>query len=130
MDPGYELTTEFVTIEGIAAAIRDDLGADMDEEFPARDDPAKAGLINRAFRATVRYLLERVIVRSDQLSTTLSAVFVRVAERRLKSVGLADQTTEPFVRARAAGHDDWPAFVILARRDVLASAIQDEGEVF
>ena len=106
-------------IEVIAAAIRDELGAEIDA-YPGGRVPEQADPINRAFRAVVTALL-----RDDKAPspTTVSLALRTVAERRLAADGFEALQARCLLDEEPAGCDDWLAFLILSSRSQVADAL-------
>src|SRR5438046_10168336 len=81
-----EQTDEFALIELIAAALREELGAAIEEQ-PGFRDPSEAGQVNRAFRVMARAILRTIAPPQAALPGLLSRVLDRLARPR-HAVGL------------------------------------------
>ena len=126
MFDAYERTVEFATIEGIAAALRAELGPEIEDQ-PGWRDPADAGQANRAYRAAARRILSAIAPRSTDLAGLLSWVLGRVARRRLAAGGLDARRAEVLLNLGPGPRDDWLAFLTLAPWPEVEHLLEDEG---
>ena len=113
MDDADEWAAEFAAVAGIAAAIRAELGAEIDHEYPGLRDPAEAGQVNRAFRAAARHVLGAFAPPGDDLPALVTRALAEVARRRLAADGLDAAAIDALLALEPAGRDDWVAFLIL-----------------
>ena len=110
-DP-YARTIEFALLERIAAALRDELGSEIEEQ-PALHDPAQAGQVNRAYRVVALSILRTIVPSEEHLGDVLTWVLTRMVQRRLADCGLDDQQARSLLGMEPADRDDWLAFLIL-----------------
>ena len=124
-DP-YERTVEFALIERIAAALRDELGSDMEDQ-PALHDPALAGQVNRAFRLVVRTILSTIVPRSEDLASVLTWTLNRIVRRRLAQAGMDDREAALLLGMEQVTRDDWTALLILTTSEELRHVLREQG---
>ncbi len=114
MSDAYERTAEFALLAGIAEALRDELGDEIEEQ-PALHDPELAGQVNRAYRITARCILRTIVPPSEDLAAVLNWALTRLARRRLAEGGLDERQIDLLLAMEAADRDDWLAFLILTQ---------------
>ena len=124
-DP-YERTIEFALIERIAAALREALGSEIEEQ-PALHDPAQAGQVNRAYRVVALCILTTIVPPEENLPDVLNWVLTRIAQRRLADCGLDDQQASSLLGMEPADRDDWLAFLILTTPQQIEHILQNRG---
>jgi hypothetical protein len=106
-------TAEIRLIENVAAAIHDEFGDQDFDDFPGFRNPAKAGQLNRAYRASASCILQPVLQTDSDPTLTLSRILNSLARRRLETHGLAHHQIEHLLGLEGAERDDWHAFLIL-----------------
>jgi hypothetical protein len=112
MSDAYGRTAEFALVLGIAEALRQELGDQIDAH-PGLHDPADAGQVNRAFCAVARHILRTIAVSEEGRAQLLTAILVQIARHRLAAHGLDEPQIEFLLAQEPAGRDDWSAFLIL-----------------
>jgi hypothetical protein len=117
---------EFVLIEAIAAALREELGVAIEAQ-PGFRDPYKAGQVNRAFRVVVRTILRTIATPDEDLPAFLSRVLDRLARRRLDAGLLEAHGVEHLIGLELDGRDDWLAFLILTNWSEIEHLLQTRG---
>ncbi len=126
MFEAYEQTFEFMLIEEIAARLREELGASIEEQ-PGHHDPSGAGQVNRGFRVTVGCILHTLLPPENDLPALLSWVLGRVARRRLEAGGLDAREVEHLLVLEYGGRDDWLAFLILTDWEEIKFLLETRG---
>ena len=126
MFDSYERTIEFALIERIAAALRQELGSEIEEQ-PALHDPAQAGQVNRAYRVIALSILTTIIPPEANLPDVLNWVLTRIARRRLAGCGLDDQQASSLLGMEPAYRDDWLAFLILTTPQEIEHILHNPG---
>jgi hypothetical protein len=121
-----EQTGEFVLIEAIVAALREELGVAMEEQ-PGFHHPDEAGQVNRAFRAMARTILRPGVPAGEDLSAMLSDVHRRLARRRLEAGRLDAREADHLLRLELDGRDDWLAFLILTDQSEIEHLLHTRG---
>ena len=124
MSETIERTTEFALLESIAAALRGELGSEIEEQ-PAYRDPAEAGQVNRAFRAVASIVLRAMQLPGEDLASLLSQVLLRLARRRLAAIGVRDADAEFLIQVER-WRDDWLTFLILTTDAEIAHVLRSE----
>src|SRR4051812_47796578 len=80
---GTDVPIEAVAlIELIAAAVRNELGADIDA-YPGHGSPERSDPLNRAFRAIVAAILRREAAGANVSALTVSSTLRHLTEERL-----------------------------------------------
>ena len=111
MSQPYEHAHEVALIEGLAGAIRRELGDEV-EVCPGQRAPDQAEPLNRAFRAVVRLVLEPLVA-PGALPAEVSRVLRRVARGRLDAGGLSERQVRTLLEFEAGTPDDWAVFLAL-----------------
>jgi hypothetical protein len=112
-------------IEAIAAAIRAELGAEIDA-YPGGRDPGRADPMNRAFRAVVLALLRMSTPTAEDLPALVSRTLLQVAGRRLAAEGFEDRQTRLLLDEEPGRPDDWLTFLILSSRQQVEDALRPD----
>lgn len=123
----YEQTAEFRLLESIAAALRDELGATMEDQPGGAQDPSTAGQVNRAFRIIAKCLLRTIVDPEANLDDLLNWALDRLARRRLAAHGLHHREIEFLIVREAGGRDDWLAFFVLTPFDEIEEILRSRG---
>ena len=121
-----EQTSEFALIEAIAAALREELGAAIEDQ-PGFHDPSEASQVNRAFRVVAGTILRTTALADEDLPALLSRVLSRLARRRLEAGLLDAHEVEHLLRLELDGRDDWLAFLILTGWPEIEYLLQTRG---
>src|SRR4051812_49240487 len=88
MHDAYVRTVEFALILGIAEALREEFGGDIDDHPGGPGN--EAGQVNRAYRAAARRILRSIVAAKEDLAAVLTWVLRQAARRRLASSGLSE----------------------------------------
>jgi hypothetical protein len=115
---------EAVLAEAIATALRDELGAKIEEQ-PGFRHESEAGQVNRAFRVVLRTILEMARLPADILERRTSQFLTSLARRRLQVGSLEPGAVEHLLVMELTGRDDWLAFLILTDWSEITSLLQD-----
>jgi hypothetical protein len=116
----------FALLEAIAAALREGLGATIEEQ-PGMRDPDEAGQVNRAFRIVARTILRTTHPADDDLGARLSDALRQLARRRLE-IGVLDvREVEHLLWLESGGRDDWLAFLILTAWPEIEHLLETRG---
>jgi hypothetical protein len=110
MSPPSEQAAAVAWAAGLAAAVRDELG-DQVEACPGHRSPDQAEPLNRAFRAAVRYALDPLTSPGGDLQAEVRRVLHRVARDRLVAGGLGEGQVRTLFELEPGTPDDWLAFV-------------------
>jgi hypothetical protein len=114
-------------LEAVAAALREELGATIEEQ-PGFHDADEAGQVNRAYRIVARTILATTHSADDDLGARLSDALRRLARRRLE-IGLLDaREVEHLLWLESDGRDDWRAFLIVLRLWPMPAELPDDPE--
>lgn len=103
-------------VEGIAGAVRHELGEEIDA-YPGASSPELADPINRAFRAIVRSVLEASDIPGPSLPALVSRTLRRAAERRLAAEGWDASQARFLIELEPGSPDDWLVFLLLSSRE-------------
>src|SRR5437660_66419 len=108
MFDAYRRTVEFHTILGIAEALREEFGRDIDDHpgGPGHE----AGQVNRAYRAAARRILKTIATPREDLAGLLTWTLRQAARQRLASSGLAEPLVQSVLDAEPGLGDAWPAY--------------------
>ena len=113
MIEGLERTAEFGLVLALARGLREELGAEIEEQ-PGGPDPATAGQANRAFRVAAGLILAPVVPPGGDALTLRSWALARAAGWRLAAEGLAGRDARRLLtRGEGDGRDDWYAYLLL-----------------
>ena len=84
----YERTVEFANIERIAAALREELGSEIEEQ-PALHDPTQAGQVNRGFRVIALTILRTIVPPEQDVLEVLALVAYQqpISQKDIESHG-------------------------------------------
>ncbi len=121
-----EQTHEFVLIEAIAAALRQEFGVALEDQ-PGFHDTSEAGQVNRAFRVMARTILRPIASPDEDLSALLSRVLGRLARRRLEAGLLDAREIDHLIGLELDGRDDWLVYLILTDRSEIEFLLQTRG---
>jgi hypothetical protein len=125
MSDAHEPTEAVALIEVIAAAIRNELGEEIDA-YPGFAAPERADPMNRAFRAVVFALLQMSTPTTETLPALVSRTLLHVAERRLAAEGIDDRHARLLLDEEPGRPDDWLCFLILSSRQQVEDALRPE----
>src|SRR4051812_42632346 len=92
-------------IEGIAGAVRRELGEEADA-YPGLRSPDAADPLNRAFRSIVHWILTEHIAASVDLPAHVSRALRPAAGRRLSAEGWDDRQVRSLVDLEPGSPDD------------------------
>ena len=110
---GVERTAEFGLVLALARGLREELGAEIEEQ-PGGPDPAGAGQVNRAFRVGAALILAPLVPPGGDAAALLTWALARAAGWRLVAGGLAGRDARRLLTLDAgAGRDDWSAYLLL-----------------
>jgi hypothetical protein len=116
----------FALLEAIAAALREGLGATIEEQ-PGMRDPDEAGQVNWAFRIVARAILRTTHPGDDDLRSRLSGALGQLARRRLEIGALDAREVEHLLMLESDGRDDWLAFLILTAWPEIEHLLESRG---
>ena len=113
-------------VERVAAAIRAELGADIDA-YPGRSSPERADPLNRAFCAVARSLLEADGIPAASLHMLVSRTLRLAVERRLAAEGWGGRQVKSLMEEEPGSPDDWMAFLLLSSREQIEPLLGPDG---
>jgi hypothetical protein len=119
-------TPELALIEATAAALRDELGAAIEDQ-PGFQDPSEAGQVNRAFRVMARTILRTIATQDEDLPAFVSRVLGQLARRRLEAGLLDAREVEHLIGLEREGRDDWLTFLVLTDWSEIEHLLQTRG---
>lgn len=122
---GYERAVEFQMILGIAEALREEFGVGIDAHPGGEGN--EAGVVNRAFRAAARRILQTIVTPRDDLPLVLTWALRQAALRRLTELVSSEEQAEGLLDSAAGLGDRWPAYLALAPAAVISDAGGDQG---
>ena len=121
-----DLPDDLALLEAVAAALRDEMGASIEEQ-PGFHGPDEAGQVNRAFRVMIQTVVRAGGPASRDTSAMLSDVLRRLARRRLE-LGLLDaREVDHLLRLEFDGRDDWLAYLTLTPWSEIEHLLQTRG---
>jgi hypothetical protein len=123
----YERAREFRLILGIAEALRQEFGVGIDAHPGGQG--TEAGVVNRAFRAAVRLILQAIVTPSDDLPLVLTRTLRQAALRRLAELGLSEGQAECLLDSEPGLGNRWLAYLVLAPAGVISDAMGERGTV-
>ena len=112
MSEPYGNCPGLMLVEGIAGAIRRELGDDV-EACPGHHSPDQAEPLNRAFRAVARHVLEPLVEPGHDLPREVTRVLLRAARGRLEAGGLGERDVRTLLEFEPGTPDDWLVFLLL-----------------
>jgi hypothetical protein len=112
MSEPYDHASGLALVEGLAGAVRMELGDDV-EVCPGHQSPDQAEPLNRAFRALVRHALEHLVGPGCDLPAGVTRVLLRAARGRLEAGGLGESDLRTLPEFEPGSPDDWLVFVLL-----------------
>ncbi len=121
-----EQTAEFVLIEAIAAALRDELGIAIEDQ-PGFDHPSEARQVNRAFWVMARTILRPNAPPDEDLPAFLSRVLGQLARRQLEAGLLDAREIDHLIGLELDGRDDWLVYLILTDWSKIEYLLQTRG---
>jgi hypothetical protein len=126
MNDAVEHSGEFRLIQEIAAALRAEIGVEMEDQ-PGFGDPAEAGQVNRAFCIMARCILQTQIQPGEELAERVTSLLSLAARQRLELGGLTTAQTQQILEMVPVRRDDWYAFLILTGWNELLRLLDPEG---
>lgn len=117
----YERTREFRLILGIAEALRQEFGVGIDAHPGGQW--TEAGVVNRAFRAAARRIVQAIITSADDMPLVLTRTLRQAARRILAEMGLSDEQAEGLLESEPGLGDRWSAYLALAPAEVVYDLI-------
>lgn len=118
---GFERTTEFRLILGIAGALREEFGVGIDAHPGGRR--TEAGVVNRAYRAAVIVILGEVIP-SVEMSEAMTRMLRSATLRRLTELDVARDIAEQVLDSEAGMGDRWLAYLALAPASLINEIVR------
>ena len=119
----YERTVEVGLLLGIAEALREEFGICIDAHPGGPGN--EAGVVNRAFRAAARRILETIVPRDEELGAVLTWVLRTAAIKRLVEVCEVGQRAEALIDMEPGLGDAWLTYLALAPASLLVNLLQD-----
>lgn len=113
----YEQTRESRLILGIAGALRQEFGVGIDAHPGGTGN--EAGVVNRAFRAAARLILQTIGTPADHLPLVLTRTLRTAARRNLAEMGLSDEQAEGLLESEPGLGDRWFAYLALASSSIV-----------
>ena len=117
-------TAEFRIVLGIAGAIREEFGADVDAHPGGTG--TEAGQVNRAYRAAARRILRSIVPPRESLPGLVSWALRQAARRRFIEARLPGPTIAALLDAEPTLGDAWPAYLALAPPSVIRDLLEPE----
>jgi hypothetical protein len=114
---GHEQTRESRLILGIAEALREEFGVGIDAHPGGRG--TEAGVVNRAFRAAARLILQTIVTPADDPPLVLTRTLRLAARRNLIELGVGDDQADGLLDSEPGLGDRWFAYLALAPRSVV-----------
>lgn len=114
---GYERAIEFRLILGIAGALREEFGVGIDAHPGGTSN--EAGVVNRAYRAAARRILQTIVTPADDLPLVLARALRLAARRNLAEMGLSDEQAEGLLESEPGLGDRWSAYLALASSSIV-----------
>ena len=124
MFDAYGRTVEFSLVLGIAGAIREEFGADIDAHPGGPGN--EAGQVNRAYRAAARRILRSIVPPREDLPGLVTWTLRQAARRRLAGDRLPGAVIEALLDAGPGLGDAWPAYLALAPPSVIRDLLEPE----
>ena len=128
MFDAYGRTVEFSLVLGIAQAIREEFGADVDAHPGGPGN--EAGQVNRAYRVVARRIFGTIVPPREDLSGVVSWALRQAARRRFTEDRLPGPTIESLLDAGPGLSDAWPAYLALAPPSVIRDLLEPEHPDF
>ena len=128
MFDAYGRTVEFSLVLGIAQAIREELGADVDAH--PGGPGTEAGQVNRAYRVMARRIFGTIVPPREDLPGVVSWALRQAARRRLIEARISGPTIESLLDAGPGLGDAWPAYLALAPPSVIRDLLEPEHPDF
>ena len=119
----YGRTVEAGLILEIAQALRDEFGSSIDAHPGGKG--SEAGVVNRAFRASVRRILGTIVPIGEDLDDVVTCVLRRSALLRLSEVGVDGGQAAGLLGSEPGLGDAWLACVALAPPSILVDLMDD-----
>jgi len=117
----HEETRESRLILGIAEALRQEFGVGIDAHPGGQG--TEAGVVNRAFRAAARRILQTIVTPADDLSLILPRMLLLAARHNLAEMVLSDEQAERLLELEPGLGDRWFAYLALAPAEVVDDLI-------
>ncbi len=124
MFDAYGRTVEFRIVLGIAAALREEFGADVDAH--PGGPGTEAGQVNRAYQVVARIALKAIDPPREYLPGLVSWALRQAARRRFIGDRLPGAVIEALLDAEPALGDAWPAYLALAPPSVIRDLLEPE----
>jgi len=113
----YEQTMEFRLVLGIAEALREEFGVGIDAH--PGGEGTEDGVVNRAFRAAARNILQTIVTPADDLPLVLTRTLRLAARRNLTEMGLCDDQAEGLLDSEPGLGNRWLAYLALVPAPVV-----------
>lgn len=123
MDDNIEQTDEYRVVLGVAEALRGEFGDGIDAHPGGTG--TKAGVVNLAFRTTVRFILGGLVAHDDDLDDVVRRGLRWVALRRLVADGMGAERAKALVGEEPGLGDAWSAYLALAPESVIEDLLGD-----
>lgn len=104
-------------ILALAEALREEFGVGIDAHPGGRG--TEAGIVNRAFRAATRRILQTIATPLNDVPLALSRTLRLTAWRNLAEMGLSDELAERLLDSEPGLGDRWCAWLALAPSSVV-----------
>ena len=124
MFDAYGRTVEFSLVLGIAGAIREEFGADVDAH--PGGPGTEAGQVNRAYRAATRRIFRSIVSPREDLPGLVSWALRQAARQRFIEARLPGPVIESLLDAEPGLGDAWPAYLTLAPPSVIRDLLEPE----
>ncbi len=124
MFDAYGRTVEFSIVLGIAAALREEFGADVDAH--PGGPGTEAGQVNRAYQVVARIALKAIDPPRAYLPGLVSWALRQAARRRFIEARLPGAVIEALLDAEPGLGDAWPAYLALAPPSVIRDLLEPE----
>ncbi len=124
MFDAYGRTVEFSLVLGIAGALREEFGADVDAH--PGGPGTEAGQVNRAYRAAARRIFRSIVPPREDLPGLVTWTLRQAARRRFIEARLSSPTIEDLLDAEPGLGDAWPAYLALAPPSVIRDLLEPE----
>jgi len=117
----HEETRESRLILGIAEALRQEFGVGIDAHPGGQG--TEAGVVNRAFRAAARRIVQAIITPADDMPLVLTRTLRQAARRNLAEMGLSEDQADRVLESEPGLGDYWFACLALAPAEVVDDLI-------
>jgi hypothetical protein len=104
-------------ILALSEALRQEFGVVVDAH--PGGEGGEAGVVNRAFLATIRCTLGRPYRSQDGRTLDLASILRKAAARRLVQAGAPERVAEMVARSESRLGEAWPAYLLIAPASVI-----------